>query len=1131
MSEKLTQKILASISLTLLVGAIILATLRPNLSVMAAGSTIYVDDDNGDGPWDGTLGHPFQNITSGIANATAGDTVHVLNGTYVENVIVDKSISIKGDSRPIIDGLNDIGVEITADNVTVEGFEIAGSSYGVYTNASGFTITDNVFSHDDYGVYWDIDKYNLMVDYIVHDCSVKNNTFYMSTSNSAIYVSLLFNYNHQSGYNLEIGNIQFCDNTMFMDGTSAYGIHIDDLYVDYLDGGAVSVGFINMSGNRVYGGYTGIDFYGTLSDVQDVQANFGDVIISDNVMVNQSSDGMCIDYYDCTYLYGNTTSTYGSLLITGNTITSVHGADGIYLSDIGYWYDFYDNASLEVGHIQIEENTIDVGNDGIYFYGNEAGENLYDNSSFSMGNISVKNNAIISGGYGIEIDLEYFGYYMLGHSSFTMGDIEFSNNTIHSVYEGIYIDYLYCFGYEMYDYASFTMSNIRVSHNNITSSQEGIYVGYCEYFGEYMYGNSTYVMGNVELRGNIIDSADDGIYAYELCYEWGYDMNDNSSFTMGDILVNDNIITSSDDGIYIDYIEYFGNYMYDASSFTMGSIEFSGNVIISVYDGIYVYEFYEFGYYMYGNSSFTMGDILVNDNHITTEGEGIYVYYCEYFGESMYDNSVFVMGDLQFSRNVINSDSYGLDLEEFCYFGYYMYGASSFTMGNIEVNDNIINSTSIGMWLYDFCEWGYEMNDNSSFTMGSILVNNNIITSTAPWSGALYIEYLYEFGYSMYGNSTFTMNHIQIRNNLINSTHRGLYIEDLYEFGSYMYGASSFTMGNIEVCSNQIDSEYEGIYIDEFYHAYSMHNNSSFMIEDVTICDNTINSGGDGIYLGELSYPRFGYNAVDDATITAGKVVFNQNKIISGDAGMRLVDLENATIQNNMIQNSSYGLYLLNSPNNLIYHNIFNNTINAYSNWTNMWDNGYPSGGNYWSDYTGTDNYTGPGQNITGSDGIGDTPYDIQIDNQDRYPFTTKSAWDQTPPSITTLIQNPEIPDHLETVTIQVDVTDDESGVHNVTLSFSTDAGGSWINVTMEHTSGDTYQADIPGQPADTIVQYKIIAYDNAGNLAVENNAGAYYVYTVIPEFPMQLLMPITLISLTVALLLWKRLQHEMLHN
>jgi hypothetical protein len=48
------------------------------------------------------------------------------------------------------------------------------------------------------------------------------------------------------------------------------------------------------------------------------------------------------------------------------------------------------------------------------------------------------------------------------------------------------------------------------------------------------------------------------------------------------------------------------------------------------------------------------------------------------------------------------------------------------------------------------------------------------------------------------------------------------------------------------------------------------------------------------------------------------------------------------------------------------------------SGYANSWDDGYPSGGNYWSGYTGVD---------SDYDGIGDSWYEIDSSNIDHYPL------------------------------------------------------------------------------------------------------------------------------------------------
>jgi len=91
-------------------------------------------------------------------------------------------------------------------------------------------------------------------------------------------------------------------------------------------------------------------------------------------------------------------------------------------------------------------------------------------------------------------------------------------------------------------------------------------------------------------------------------------------------------------------------------------------------------------------------------------------------------------------------------------------------------------------------------------------------------------------------------------------------------------------------------------------------------------------------------------------------------------------------VANNTILNCANGFYLAEgSLGTLIYHNNIINSPNSSDLGSNSWDGN--SEGNYWSDYTGVDVKRGADQGLPGSDGVGDTPYIIDVDSADHYPL------------------------------------------------------------------------------------------------------------------------------------------------
>jgi parallel beta-helix repeat protein len=254
-----------------------------------------------------------------------------------------------------------------------------------------------------------------------------------------------------------------------------------------------------------------------------------------------------------------------------------------------------------------------------------------------------------------------------------------------------------------------------------------------------------------------------------------------------------------------------------------------------------------------------------------------------------------------------------------------------------------------------------------------------------------------------------------------NVTIRGFTVENSASWGIHVKSSYCVVSGN-----NIISSQEEGLFLDgRVAHVYGniLANNSILNSYDCGIFVWTATNNY--ITFNTISGNFFGINLYGNATLNQIK----QNDIVDNlDSGV-VFDMgcsQNILSDNNITNNGWKALFcfvwrtaiVLNvysrgnqivenyvssnrigvwtyyySDDNLICHNSFvKNRVQVYDYGptdlcSNIWDNGYPSGGNYWSDYNGTDLYSGPYQNMTGSDGIGDASYIINEKNVDRYPL------------------------------------------------------------------------------------------------------------------------------------------------
>lgn len=267
--------------------------------------------------------------------------------------------------------------------------------------------------------------------------------------------------------------------------------------------------------------------------------------------------------------------------------------------------------------------------------------------------------------------------------------------------------------------------------------------------------------------------------------------------------------------------------------------------------------------------------------------------------------------------------------------------------------------------------------------------------------------------------------------------------------------------------------------------------------------------------------PTYAGHGVD--ILQSSRVDVVGNEIVGNNgSGVRAVDAQfimvyprvygsSVNITGNLIaENNGTGVAIAQYDDVHVHHNSFiNNTMQAEESdeASVEWDDGYPSGGNYWSDHIAPDEYAGPGQDEEGGpDGILDAPYEIGI-VVDRYPLAAQPSLGeppaiQTDPPWNSTWQEPEsgepptvypgqpgTPPERRELAIYANASDPD-GIDTVVLCYRYSPDSDYVCIPMTWLGGSEYVAWVPWPSGGHVLEYHITGRDRTGDVTRSPEVG-----------------------------------------
>jgi len=219
-----------------------------------------------------------------------GDTVFVLEGTYYENVVVDKSINLTGENKDstVIDG-SGVGtvLDISADWVNVSGFTIQNGNRGINVDSNHCSISDNSLLNNYEGIWFNSSNNNTIVGNTIISNSGSYGygiCLYEASSDSII------SGNTVSGYSEGISNLG-AENTIMDNG--------DGIYLSFISSS-------NIIGNNIFGNKANGIWLGTCADENTISGNtISNTINGNGIYLSFSDQNRVFDnIIECNYVHG-----------------------------------------------------------------------------------------------------------------------------------------------------------------------------------------------------------------------------------------------------------------------------------------------------------------------------------------------------------------------------------------------------------------------------------------------------------------------------------------------------------------------------------------------------------------------------------------------------------------------------------------------------------------------------------------------------------------------------------------------------------------------------------------------------------------------------------------------------------